>query len=107
MPNTPNILEVKEIQLLPPTGELTRTEMDIIAECLTNPSVKKYLNTLLWNNIIDHSNIPLPQLAVNPQEYAIKQAFVKGHIGCITDLLSIEKAPKTQASNQQRRNDNG
>lgn len=77
----------------------SKTELDIIAEHLTNSTVKKYLNYLLLNNIIEHANIPLPQLATEPHVYAIKQAFVKGFIGCINDLLSIEKAPQvTQES---------
>lgn len=73
--------------------DLSQTELDVVATALSHPSVKRYLNNYMLHGIIDHANTPLPQLATEPLAYAVKQAFIKGHIGCIQDLLNIEKAP--------------
>lgn len=81
-----------------PTPKYTRTELDIIAECMNNPSVKKYLTdqmNLAFSAIAEGE----PQIGQSAEEYLRKQAGVQGMIRVFRQLLSIEKAPQPQSPN--------
>lgn len=83
---------MNELRLLPPLApELSKTEEDFIQAKLSDPAIKKYLNFLVYNQVVEAANIPLPILVQQGSEYAIKQAFVKGGLSMLYTLLSIDK----------------
>lgn len=85
-------MNLPEFQLDVLPQELTRTEEDIVRKALTDKTVRKYLQQVLWAQIIDHANVPIPVLSENLTVAVVKQAFVKGGMSVIHMLLSLDKS---------------
>lgn len=73
-----------------PPEPFTEGEQQIIADLLTHPIIKRYFNVLLWNQIRDLAGSPIPELGT--KKYKLQHAYVKGCIGMLITLSSIEKA---------------
>ena len=82
--------EFKEFLLPNPPSILSAPEELVIGEVFCNPTVIKYLNTLLWNAIRDLASIPITDIP--DEEYKIRHAYVKGNIGVLTTMLSISSS---------------
>lgn len=74
----------------------TTTEMNVIAEALTNPSVQKYLNDQL---IQAFAALAEAEQGDNEPDgiFLRKQEKLKGCIATFKQLLRIEKAPVIQS----------
>ena len=82
-------MEIKEFVLQNPPESLSVEETHIIEGILTNPVMKKYLHTLLWSSIRELASIPINTLA--EEQYKLSHAYVKGSIGVLTTLGSVER----------------
>lgn len=93
MPSPEEIFDFKfpvaEVVLANPPSAFTEGELHVIADVLTNPIVKRYLETLLWNQIRDAASMPVVEIGKPETNY--KLAYVKGCIGILLTLGSIEK----------------
>lgn len=79
---------------------LQKADLDVVAEVLTMPAVKKYLQHLINHVVTEHANAPV---AFNQDEIfknAVQQAFSKGQLTAYHTLMSIEKVK--QPINQPR-----
>jgi len=72
-----------------PPVPFTEGEQMVIADLLANPIIKRYFDTLLWNQIRGLASTPIPELG--KPETAYQHAYVKGGIGMLITLGSIER----------------
>lgn len=79
-----------DIVLENPPDPFTEGEQQVIADILTHPLIKRYFNTLLWNQVRDLASSPVTELGT--KKYKLQHAYVKGCIGMLITLSSIEKA---------------
>lgn len=87
-------------------NDLTAAEHSLLVEIFNQPVVKKYLEVLIANKIIEFANIPLNVLAEDGDRATlIKQAFFKGGLSMLLTLLDVRKpqpnsVQATQGQNQ-------
>lgn len=99
MPNF-NIPEPPTIPTSP--NPFSNVEILQLAEIFNSPLVKKYLQYLTWNTIIDSASIPLPETPEQITAHAIRSAFSKGALNILYTLNNIDK-PAPQNVQQQGR----
>lgn len=99
--------QLPQLQLLPPKNDLSDAEAAVIEEIFSNPLIVRYLNILLWNNIVDEANIPLDTFLKETQEHIVKVAFIKGGTSMLQTLLSmsINRARRLEEEAQARANE--
>ena len=99
----PTVIDFPQVHLNAPPATLTDAEQTVLAEIFGNPTVKKYLHTLIWNQIADHANIPLTTMAEDGLVMtAIKQGYIKGGLSMLYTLLSIDKPQPTSVQATQQ-----
>lgn len=101
----PKEFSLQDYSLLVATPDLTTGEQIVIAEMLSNPVIKRYLQILIANQIRDFAEIPLTNLteAKNIENIVI-QAYLKGGLSILYTLYNFKKAEPTsvQANQGQR-----
>lgn len=75
-----------------PEIKFTASELHDIATHLANPAVQKYLQSLAYNAGIDIC-MGTRKEGESPESYLEREAYVKGGLGVLETLLSIEAAP--------------
>ena len=78
------------LHLLIPTPDLSRTEIDIIAEIYQNPAVAKHLRIMALNDTKEL--LALSSLAKPSDEIAKALAKVQGKLEVLSTLLSISES---------------
>jgi len=81
-------IEIKDYVLINPPDLFNEVETTILQQTLANALIKRYLHTLLWNSLRDLGSIPMTEL--NTELYRLQHAYVKGGIGMLMTLLSID-----------------
>jgi len=71
-----------------PDIQLSETEQDIVAKCLTTPAVKKYFHSLAHQNGQDIV-FGEPGQNETAESYLRRQAAVRGRLEVLNTLLSI------------------
>jgi len=79
---------------------LTKTEMDIIAENLSHPTIHKYLQYQIYNAAAGIA-MAEPKEGETTEAYMLRAAEIRGMIKFAEVLMTIEKAPTVNASVQQ------
>jgi len=74
-----------------PEQHLTQTEMDIVAEKLSDPSVKNYLHQLAYKVGV-HLATGSPMEGQSDNDFLRRRATLQGHLEVIDTLLSIQVA---------------
>lgn len=87
MPTT--LKPINQIVLQDPPAAFTTGEQYVIADLLTNPIVKRYLDTLLWSQMRYLASLPVTEIP--DEEYKLQHAYVKGSIAMLTTLASVER----------------
>lgn len=80
-----------------PQIPFTPSELHDIANHLANPAVQKYLHSLAYNAGTDIC-LGSRKEGESPESYLERVAYVKGGLGVLETLLSIEPVPTTAAS---------
>lgn len=75
--------------------ELSKTELEVIATAFSDPNVRKYLSVVAANQVREFANISLDNLVENQQLVILRQAYLKGGLGMLQTLLSIERPQPT------------
>lgn len=83
-----------DLQLNPPAPQFSSVEQDQIAEILSMPVVKKYLEHLLWQNLVVVNNISMDLVLEEGEKHLLRVAFAKGSINTLHTLLTIQKSTK-------------
>jgi len=90
-----NGFPLTDVILEDPPSTLTEGELHVIADLLTNPIIKRYFHTLLWNQLREVASTPISELDKPDSKY--KHAYMKGCIGMLLTLSSIEQPAATKA----------
>lgn len=90
-----SIITVTDFTLANPPKELSSLELEVLVETFTNPTVKRYLDTLLWEQMRSLVSIPIKD--ISDEDYKLQHAYVKGCIGMLITLSSIEREQKPTA----------
>ncbi len=69
--------------------DITKTEIDIIIEVFTNPTVQKYLTNMGRHDLMELAHLSVTER--NDSEVAKKHALIQGKLSIIATLLSIKK----------------
>lgn len=97
---------LQDYSLLVQTPDLTIGEQTVIAEMLSNPVIKRYLQILIANQIRDFAEIPLSNITQDRNiENIVTQAYLKGGLSILYTLYHFKKAEPTsvQATQQVQR----
>lgn len=81
-------IDIKEYVLTNPPDILSDVEIHVLQQTLSSPTVKRYLNTLMWNSLRDLGSLSMADLSTDM--YKLQHAYVKGGIGMLVTLLSID-----------------
>lgn len=84
-----------------PEVTLSATEMDIIAQCVSNPSVQKYLQYQIYQAAASVA-MGEPAVGESPESYLRRAAEIRGMIKFASALLAIETAEQAAATNVQQ-----
>ncbi len=79
-------MQVQEMFQLSP---LSKTELDVLTECFTNPTTQKYLLNLLREDTYQLAT--LGALNLKDDELAKRHILITGRIEVYSTLLSIQK----------------
>ena len=79
------------LQLQYPTHEFSVEERIQLAQILSSPLMRRYLQALLWNQIIDEANIPVPLTAEDERKTLNLSLAVKGGVSMLNTLLNFDK----------------
>lgn len=83
----------------------SETELKILAVALSDPTVKKYFQSLAANNIRSFAELPLSTMAEEGSLVnMLKQAYLKGGLSMLQTLLQIEAPKPPSAPVQQEPN---
>jgi len=82
-----NISEVFDIP------DLTKTEVDIIVDIFSHPTIVKYLKIIAKNDLLELATLSITERA--DSEVAKKHALVQGKLSTIAGLLSISNQTTT------------
>lgn len=82
-----NISEVFDIP------DLTKTEVDIIVDIFSNPTIVKYLKIIAKNDLLELATLSITERA--DSEVAKKHALVQGKLSTIAGLLGISNQTTT------------
>lgn len=77
-----------------PSQELSETEKHILAEKLSDPTVKKYLHLLAYNMGSAIALMKMPDNADEEQRFLRSMAAAQGNLQVIDTLLSIAAVPQ-------------
>lgn len=75
-------------------SEITKTEVDIIINAFSNPTVVKYLKILAQNDLLELATLSITER--DNSEVAKKHALVQGKLSTIAALLSITNKPTNE-----------
>jgi len=82
-----NISEVFDIP------DLTKTEVDIIVDVFSHPTIVKYLKIIAKNDLLELATLSITER--DDSEVAKKHALVQGKLSTIAGLLSISNQTTT------------
>lgn len=85
------------IENLFPLIPFSKTEEDIVIQCLTNPSVKKYFHRMALEETKEL--LAVSGLSNTSERISQAHATVQGKLQVISTLLSIEESTKEVQSN--------
>lgn len=80
-----------------PDQKLSQTEMDVIADKLSDPAVKKYFHVLAYEAGRDIATGE-PKEGESAENYLRRESRVKGRLDALNTLLSISSASQKTSS---------
>jgi hypothetical protein len=81
-----------------PTVTITQTELNVAAENISHPAVHKYIQAQIYSAAAGVA-MGQPKDGESLQEYALRQAEMRGMILFAETLLNIEPAKRVDSNN--------
>lgn len=77
------------LQLHAPGLDLTAGDEEQLQRIFSMPIVRRYLEHLLWDRLVEQGNMPITTLIEEQQYHMLRVAYIKGGIGILQTLISI------------------